>query len=112
MAIMNQHDRSLTSLVQEIEKYHDYEFPFVSVIIPVYNNAQSISATLESVLEQDYPLFEVVVVDGGSSDRTLEIVKSYHDDRIHIYTVSGYERYEMLNKGITQAKGRYLNSNT
>jgi glycosyltransferase involved in cell wall biosynthesis len=91
------------------EKYNDYEFPKVSVVIPTFNCVQSIATTLESVLNQEYPDLEVLIVDAGSTDHTLEIVKNYRDKRIHIYSVSGYQRYEMLNRGISQSSGGYIN---
>lgn len=84
-------------------------YPKVSVIVPTRNCSQLISFTLESILSQRYPNFEVILIDAGSEDRTLEIVKSFKDSRIFIYSVSTYQRYEMLNKGISQSEGLYLN---
>ena len=102
-------DSLLTELTRGLAKYNDYEFPKVSIVIPTYNCAQSITPTLDSLLDQDYPDYEVIIVDAGSTDRTLEIIKGYRHDKIRIYTVSGYQRYEMLNKGISQSSGNYLN---
>lgn len=102
-------DTLLSQLSLVEAKYHDYEFPKVSIIIPVYNCSQSITTTLESLLNQDYPDFEIVIVDGGSTDRTLEVIKSFKVDKVHIYSVSTQDRYEMLNKGISQSGGIYLN---
>ncbi|MFQ5730200.1 MAG: glycosyltransferase, partial [Waddliaceae bacterium] len=90
-------------------KYNDYEYPQVSIVIPTFNNSEKLPLTLDSLLSQHYPDFEIIIVDGGSSDRTLEVAKNYRDDRIHIYSVSGFARYEMLNKGISQAAGDYVN---
>lgn len=99
----------LGARLTEIEdKYHDYEFPKVSIIIPTFNCSQNISITLDNLLEQNYHNYEIVVVDGGSTDRTVEIVTGYRDDRIKFYLAEGY-RYEMMNRGISQAKGKYLN---
>lgn len=95
-------------LFEEEGYFNDYEYPKVSVVIPTYNCAQIISLTLESVLDQQYPDFELIIVDGGSQDRTLEVIKSFRDDRIRILSVSGYHRYEMLNRGITRAFGQYI----
>ena len=87
----------------------DEHYPRISVVVPVYNCAQIIDITLESVLSQNYPDFEVIVIDGGSTDRTLEVVRSHRTEQIATYSVSGFNRYEMINKGISQATGRYLN---
>lgn len=83
--------------------------PMVSIIVPTFNNARGIALTIESLLKQRYPDFEILVVDAGSEDRTLEIVKSYHDERIKLCSVTGYNRYEMVNKGISLSEGLYLN---
>lgn len=91
------------------KKYNDYEYPKVSVIIPVYNSAEKISLTLDSLLNQIYPDFEIVIIDAGSTDCSLRVINNYHDERIRVYTVSTYHRYEMLNKGISQATGEYIN---
>lgn len=96
-------------LEQKTHIYHDYEFPQVSVIIPVHNCAQKIAVTLESVLTQNYPDFEVVLIAAESTDRTLEVVKGFRDERVRVFTVSSHQRYAMLNHGISQAKGKYLN---
>lgn len=89
-------------------KYSDYQFPSISIVLPTLNCSQSVNLTLDSILAQDYPGIEVVVVDGGSEDRTLEIIKGFRDDRIKIFSVSSHARYEMLNKGISQATGQYI----
>jgi len=96
-------------LLQRESSYQDYQFPSLSIIIPSHNSSEKISLTIDSVLSQRYPDFEIIIVDAGSTDRTLEVVRSYRDERIHIYSVSGFERYEMLNKGVTQSEGKYVN---
>lgn len=102
-------DSMLATFTLFEKKYNDYEYPKVSIIIPSYNCAQSISTTMESLLNQEYPDFEVIIVDGGSTDRTLEVVKGFANDKVHLYSVSTQERYEMLNKGLSQSSGLYVN---
>lgn len=58
----------------------------VSVIIPLYNKEDAISNTIKSVLQQTYTNFELIIINDGSTDRSLEIVKSINDNRIQIYT--------------------------
>ncbi len=77
----------------------------ISVITAVFNNAATIRDALESTLSQRYPDVELVVVDGGSTDGTQKIIKSYRD-RIATY-VSEPDRgiYDALNKGLHLATG-------
>ena len=107
--IMKAMDSDWNRIEQDRYKYQDYQYPTVSVVIPCYNHSAKIALTLDSILGQNYPKFEILVIDAGSSDRTLQVVKNYRDERIHVYSVSGYRRYEMLNKGISQASGTFVN---
>ncbi|MCB1113358.1 MAG: glycosyltransferase [Chlamydiia bacterium] len=94
---------------EEWDQSGDHLLPKVSIIIPTLNSAPLIASTLETLLEQDYPDYEIIVIDAASKDRTMEVVKSLRDNRVKVYSVSSYSRYEMLNKGITHAEGEYLN---
>lgn len=69
----------------------------VSVILPAYNAEKYIGEAIESVLKQTYPSFELIVVDDGSQDRTAEIVKSFNDERIHLFK-------HAENKGLSSAR--------
>jgi glycosyltransferase involved in cell wall biosynthesis len=82
--------------------------PLVSVIIPVRNRAKQLEAALLSVLSQREGIAELIVIDGGSTDGTLDILRR-HSDAIH-YWVSEPDRgiYDAMNKGIKQANGKYL----
>ena len=81
---------------------------FISVIIPVYNGEKGIEKAIQSVLSQERNDVELIIVDGGSTDNTMGIVKLYAD-RISKYLSerdSGYA--EALNKGIALASGDYI----
>ncbi len=80
----------------------------LSLIIPVYNCSQTISMTLESVRAQQYPFLEVIVVDAGSTDRTLQIVNSYAPLVGRIYTARSFNLADMVNRGISLASGKYI----
>ncbi|WP_456403786.1 glycosyltransferase family 2 protein [Hydrogenimonas sp.] len=82
--------------------------PLVTIITVVYNGAEHIEESVLSVIEQDYDNIEYIVVDGGSTDGTLDIVKTY-EDRID-YWVSEPDRgiYDAMNKGLMLASGRYI----
>ena len=81
-----------------------------SIIMPVYNCAQYLSLAIESVLNQKYPNFELIIVDDGSNDDSLKIIEEYkkRDSRISVY----YERHKGVsharNLGIQYANNRYL----
>ncbi len=80
----------------------------LSVVLPVYNCSEVIDATLQSVQKQAYTPLEVIVIDAGSTDRTLEIVNSYASMIARIYTVASFNLPDMLNRGISLSTSRYL----
>jgi glycosyltransferase involved in cell wall biosynthesis len=82
--------------------------PLVSVVIPTQNCAKLISVTLASIFKQSYPLYEVIIVD-CSIDKTVEMINSFHQEKVKIYSMGQCKRYEMLNKGLSQANGMYIN---
>ena len=61
--------------------------PHFSVVIPLYNKEKDIKATLESLFEQTFSDFEVVVVNDGSTDNSEAIVKEFDDPRIRLFSV-------------------------
>jgi glycosyltransferase involved in cell wall biosynthesis len=76
----------------------------ITVVTPSYNQGKFIQRTLDSVLSQDYPILEYLVFDGGSSDETLDILKSYSDN---VKWISEKDRGQAhaINKGLEAAKG-------
>lgn len=83
------------------------EYPLVSIITPSYNQGEFIRETIESVLSQDYPNIEYIVMDGGSTDQTLEILKEY-GDRIKWFSEKDEGQADAVNKGIRMAKGEII----
>ena len=83
--------------------------PKISVVIPVYNRAHLIGDTIESVLEQTYDNFEILVVDDGSTDDTDSVVKSYGDSVRYIYQENmGMGGAHARNTGIDAATGDFI----
>jgi len=79
-----------------------------SIIIPTYNRATRISGTIQSVLNQNYKDFELLIVDDGSTDHTEEVVCSVKDERIRYFRKANEERAIARNFGIERAKGDYI----
>lgn len=83
----------------------------MSVITPSYNHARHIRQTIESVLAQDYWPIEHIVVDGGSNDGTVEILRDYgarYPDRFRWVSESDKGQSDALNKGIAMARGEFI----
>lgn len=81
----------------------------VSIITPTYNCAKFIGATIESVLNQTYQNFEMIIVDDASKDNTEEVVKSFKDKRIKYIRLSKNSGPAVArNRAMEEAKGKYM----
>lgn len=81
----------------------------VSIIVPVYNAEVFVGRCIESILGQQYSNFELILIDDGSSDRSLEICRNYNDSRILIITHDSNKGVsEARNTGIKAARGKWL----
>jgi glycosyltransferase involved in cell wall biosynthesis len=81
--------------------------PLVSVIVPAYNRAHTVSETIDSVLQQTYPNVEVIVVDDGSKDNTQEILRAY-GARIRNIRQDNAGQMVARNRGIQEARGEII----
>lgn len=77
----------------------------VSMITICYNAEKTIAKTIESVLSQDYENLEYIIVDGGSQDHTVDIIKSYDNKKIHWLSENDNGISDAFNKGIKMATG-------
>lgn len=82
--------------------------PKVSVNIPVYNDEKHIRDTLDSALNQTYRDLEVIIVDDGSTDRTAEIIKGYHDPRVKYHYQANKGIGVARNKALELSVGKYI----
>jgi len=81
----------------------------VSIIICVLNGEKSIYKTVESILNQDYLNLELIIIDGGSSDNTIEIIKNFDSPKIKWISEPDKGISDAFNKGIKLATGDYIN---
>src|SRR3989338_2603352 len=88
--------------------------PFVSIVIPAYNEEKKLRPTVESVLKLDYPKekYEVIVINDGSRDNTektsREIIKEYKDFNIRLFSQKNKGKGAALNNGLRRSKGEYF----
>lgn len=80
----------------------------LSIIIPTYNSATVLRRTLDSIVGQTFADWEVLVMDGASKDQTVDIAKSYQDERIKVFSEPDDGVYDAMNKGIKIAGGEWL----
>ena len=80
----------------------------ISIITATFNSAATVRDTIESVLNQTYSDWELIIMDGGSKDDTLEICRSYADERIHIVVCPDHGLYDAMNQGIDAATGEVV----
>jgi glycosyltransferase involved in cell wall biosynthesis len=85
-------------------------YPLVSIIIPTFNAEANIPHCLDSITAQTYEKIEILVIDGGSSDNTIDIVKAYESNFTRIKHISEPDKgiYDAMNKGIELATGEWL----
>ena len=83
------------------------EIPAISVVMSAYNAAPFLKECIDSILTQTFEDFELIVVDDGSTDHSVEIIQSYTDTRIRLIK-SEHNYIQSLNKGIGLAKGKYV----
>lgn len=79
--------------------------PKVSIVTICYNSAGTIAETLESVRKQSYPNIEHIIVDGLSSDKTLEVIEAHKHDGIRLISEKDHGLYDALNKGLKMCSG-------
>lgn len=82
--------------------------PFFSIIIPLYNKSAFIGSTLEHVLHQTYSDYEIIIVNDGSTDDSLEKAKEFSDERIRLLSQENKGVSAARNYGMAEANGQYF----
>lgn len=82
--------------------------PLVSIVIPAYNHAAYVAETIDSVLRQTYPNWELIIIDDGSTDDTSAIIRRYVDPRIRAFPQRNSGLSATLNRGVSLARGKYF----
>ena len=86
----------------------NFTYPMVSVVSVSFNASKEAAATIESVLNQNYPNIEYIIVDNVSTDGTLEIIRSYGSKINHLLVEKDTGTYDAMNKAVKLAKGEWI----
>lgn len=81
------------------------DYPKISIVTPSFNQAEFLEQTIRSVLDQNYPNLEYVVIDGGSTDGSVDIIKKYADRLTYWVSEKDKGQYDAINKGFSHTTG-------
>ena len=90
-------------------QYNEQNWPKITIITPSFNQGQYIEQTIRSVLLQSYTNLEYIVIDGGSTDNTIEIIEKYSDFITYWVSEKDNGQSHAINKGLKQATGDVFN---
>ncbi|NEP15204.1 MAG: glycosyltransferase [Symploca sp. SIO2C1] len=82
--------------------------PLISVIVPAYNSEKTILETIDSVLQQTFADFELIVINDGSQDSTLELLSGIVDPRLQVFSFPNLGLAASRNRGVARAQGKYI----
>lgn len=84
-------------------------YPKISIVTPTYNQGQYIEETIQSVLNQNYPNLEYIIMDGGSNDNTVDIIKKYEKHLTYWESIPDNGQAHAINKGLQHCTGEIFN---
>ena len=94
--------------IQGVSKRGNTNLPLVSIITVVFNGESELEATIKSVIEQSYKNIEYIIIDGASSDKTLDIIHQYESQIDYWCSEPDGGIYDAMNKGIKAAQGQII----
>jgi biofilm PGA synthesis N-glycosyltransferase PgaC len=83
-------------------------FPLISLIVPAYNEEKTIRKSIQSLLDLDYPNYEIIMVDDGSRDKTFDEVKNFNTSKLKLIHQQNKGKANALNNGIKNSKGEII----
>lgn len=84
------------------------QYPLISIVTPCFNSGKYLEETVLSVLEQSYPNLEYIIIDGGSTDNTIDIIKKYESKLTYWVSEKDEGMYDAIEKGFKKSKGEIL----
>jgi glycosyltransferase involved in cell wall biosynthesis len=99
---------SLANRMTRAAELGSAEWPRIALITPVFNSGKYIEQTIRSVLAQNYPNLDYFIVDGGSTDNTIEVVRKYEDSLTGWISEPDQGMYDALNKGFARTRGEIM----
>ena len=82
--------------------------PLISIIIPVLNAEQSLERAIQSAIQQTYPHKEIIIIDGGSTDSSIEVIHKYQSQLAHFLSEPDHGVYDAINKGLDRSLGQWI----
>ncbi|RUR84595.1 glycosyltransferase family 2 protein [Chlorogloeopsis fritschii PCC 9212] len=92
-----------------LEVEQSIKLPIISIVVPNYNGGATIGATLQSLIEQNYPKLEIIVVDGGSTDNSVEVIKQFEPYINWWVSEKDNGQSNAINKGFAKCSGEVVN---
>jgi glycosyltransferase involved in cell wall biosynthesis len=93
---------------QEAAKLDNVAWPKITLVTPVFNSVRYIEQTIQSVISQQYPNLEYFIIDGGSTDGTLEVIRKYEHNLTGWTSQPDNGMYDALNRGFAQSSGEIM----